>query len=161
MSWKKKTKKFLCQAIFERTREPSVFNEESCEALLRREAIDWLFVGLGAFTHIYLVFLAIFFFGRLAGDLPQLFQILDALQEPYLGALGIYVILKEMRKRRRKYPSRYLGELFVAFWAVILVLSTLLVFFSPYYSFDQIYRIILTNGLVVLLIYIGGFLNKP
>ncbi len=151
----------MCQAIFERTREPAVFNEASCEALLRREAIDWLFVGLGAFTHVYLAFLAVFFFGRLAGDLPQSFQILDALQEPYLGALGIYVILKEMRKRRHQYPSRYLGELFVAFWIVLLAISTLLVFFSPQYGLDQIYKVILTNGLVVLLIYAGGFLNKP
>jgi hypothetical protein len=161
MPWRKRTKKFLCQVILERTNEPSIFDEEACDVILRREATDWLFVGLGAFTHIYLVLLAIFFFGRLQDEFPSLFLLVDTLQEPYFGALGIYVILKEVRKRRRVYPSRYWGELFVAFWVLLVVSATVITLVSPTYHFDDTYKIILTSGLVVILVYMGGLINRP
>lgn len=156
-----RAKKFLCRMVLERTDESAVFDEERCGTLLMREATDWLFIALGAFTYVYLLALALIFFGRLAGEAPTAFFLLDALQEPYLGALGIYVILKEIRKRKRIYPSRYWGELFVVFWAVFAVLATVLSAVSPFYHFDAVYKIILTNGLVVLLIYIGALINKP
>lgn len=161
MSLERRVKRFLCQAILEKTGEPAVFDDEACETLLRREATDWLFIGLGAFTHIYLLLMAILFFGNFADDAPLFFFAIDALQEPYLGALGVYVILKEIRKRGRPYPSRYWGELFVVFWAAFSVIATVLTFISPHYQFDAVYKIILTNGLVVLLIYMGSLINKP
>jgi len=147
--------------VLERTGEPVVFDEEKCEALLKRETLDWLFIGLSTFTHIYLVVLAIVFFGRLANQFSRLFSLLDLLQNPYLGALGVYVVLKEIRKRRRAYPSRYWGELFVVLWVALLVIATFLTIISGSYNFDNIYRIILINGLLVLIIYIGGSINRP
>lgn len=161
MGWKNRTKKFLCQVILERTNEPSVFDEVNCDAILKREATDWLFVGLGAFTHIYLALLAIVFFGRLQDDFPLLFLLLDTMQEPYFGALGVYVILKEVRKRRRIYPSRYWGELFVILWVLLLVSATAVTLISPNYQFDDFYKIILTTSLVVILVYMGSLINKP
>lgn len=161
MSWKKKTKKFLCQMILERTNEPTVFDEENCDVILRREATDWLFVGLGTFTHVYLVLLAVVFLGGLQDMHPLLFFMVDTMQEPYFGALGIYVILKEVRKRKRTYPSRYWGELFVGIWFLFLVFATLAVIFSPQYRFDEAYKLILTSSLVVFLVYIGSLINKP
>ena len=147
--------------ILEKTGEPVVFDEANCEALLKREATDWIFILLGAFTYIYLTLLAVVFFGRLAGITPKLFVVLDVLKEPYLGTLGIYVLLKEVRKRRKIYPSRYWGELFVIFWMSFGVIATVLTVFSPSFNFDVVYKTILTNSLVVILIYLGGLINKP
>lgn len=161
MRLRKKAKKLLCQVILEKTGEPHIFDEEECEALLKREAVDWLFILLGAFTYIYLALLAVLFFGKFSSSFPKLFAILDSLQEPYLGALGVYVILKEVRKRRRVYPSRYWGELFIILWMAFGAVATVLVLLSSAYDFDSLYGMILTNMLVVALIYIGGLINKP
>lgn len=130
-------------------------------ASLRKLApIDWLFVGLGGFTHLYGVTLSLLFLLRAGGQSVVLDGMVDALQEPYLGGLGIYVVLKELRKRTSRIKSRHLGEYFVAAWLGLLALATALVFFSPDYRFDAIYRIIVTNSLATGLIYLGGVIAK-
>lgn len=131
-----------------------------CEDLLRREATDWLYYFLGASTYVYLALLAVMFFGGLTGSWPKIWLLINGLQNPYLGALGIYVVLKEVRKRRRKYPSKYLGELFVGLWLALLVVTTVAVLVAPRYSFDEVYNLILNNSLVVGLIYLGAFIHK-
>ena len=161
MSLKKHSKKLFYTIIMERIREPMVFDQDKFEAMLRREAVDWLFVGLSTFTHIYLAMLAIVYFFRLSGILPELASSLEVLQNPYFAALGIYAVLKEMRKRGRDYPSRYWGELFVALWVLLAFISTILAFFVSGYGFDQVYKVILVNGVVVALVYIGATINKP
>ncbi|QQG44909.1 MAG: hypothetical protein HYW89_02750 [Candidatus Sungiibacteriota bacterium] len=161
MKLNKKIKRAFCRGILEKTNDPAIFNDEECEALLRREVVDWIFVFLGAFTYMYLALLAVVFFGKLTDDLPQLRSLLDSLQNPYFGALAVYVILKEIRKRKRSYPSRYLGELFVVLWTIFGAAATLLAFVSPRYDFDSFLLTILSNTLVVILIYIGGVLNRP
>ena len=123
-------------------------------------AIDWLYLGLGGFTHLYGITLSVLFISRGGGQWPVLDGMLDALQEPYLGGLGIYVVLKELRKRTSHVKSRHSGEYFVAAWLGLLVLATLLVIFSLDYRFDDIYKIIITNSLATGLIYLGGVIVK-
>ena len=161
MNWRKSSEKILCRIVLERplTREEKDLHE--CEDLLRREATDLLYYLLGASTYIYLTLLAMVFFGGLSGQWPRVWLLVDGLQNPYLGALGIYVVLKEVRKRRRKYPSRYLGELFVVLWLALLVAASATVLISPRYGFDEAYNLILNNALVVGLIYLGAFIHKP
>lgn len=153
-------KKFLCQIILHKTGDPDVFDEELCESKLRREATDWLFIALSVFTYIYLAAIAVVFFGGFADEWRGIFFLLDTLQDPYLGALGIYVILKEIRQRRLAHPSRYLGELFVVLWAAFGTTATILVFFLPQYGFDEVYKIILINSSVVFLIFIGSLIHR-
>lgn len=161
MSFRKTSEKILCRIILERplTREERDLHE--CEGLLRREATDWLYYLLGASTYIYLTLLAVMFFGGFIGSWPKVWLLVNGLQNPYLGALGVYVILKEVRKRRRKYPSRYLGELFVGLWFTLLVVTTGAVLVLPRYGFDEVYNLILNNSLVIGLIYLGAFIHKP
>ena len=160
MTIRRSAKKFICQIVLHKIGDPDVFDEELCESKLRREATDWLFIVLSVFTYIYLAVLAVVFFGGFAKNQRSVFFFLDTLQDPYLGALGIYVILKEVRQRRREHPSRYLGELFVVLWAAFGAVATIMVFFLPQYGFDDIYKIILVNSAVVLLIFIGSLVNK-
>lgn len=161
MSFRKTAEKFLCRIVFERPITKRKLSDQECEDLLRREATDWLYYLLGASTYIYLLLLAVLFFAHTAGSLSKLLLFLNGLQNPYLGALGIYVVLKEIRKHRRKYPSKYLGELFVALWFVLLVVFTIVIWVSPRYDFDEVYNLTLNNSLVVGLIYLGAFINKP
>lgn len=128
---------------------------------LHPNAVDWLYWWLGAFTHCYVVTVAVLFFTRASGGWPTLEGILGALQEPYLGALGVYVVLKEIRKRRHQIKIPHHGEYFVAVWIVLLIISTALVVTSPAFRFNEVYKIILTNSLATLIIYIGSLIAKP
>lgn len=128
---------------------------------MRHRAIDAFYFIIGALTHFYGGTLTLLFFFRTASSWPVLVGLLDALQEPYLGGLGVYVILKEIRKRYHHEQSKHYGEFFVAMWLVLLVVSTLLVFFSPAYRFDDVYKLIITNSLATLAIYVGGLINRP
>lgn len=161
MNLRKTSEKILCRIILERPLTQEERDLRECEGLLRREATDWLYYLLGASTYIYLALLAVMFFGGLSSQWPRTWLLVDGLQNPYLGALGIYVILKEVRKRRRKYPSRYLGELFVVLWLALLSATTIAVLVSPQYGFDEVYNLILNNSLVIGLIYLGAFIHNP
>lgn len=154
-------KKIFCRLIIIRSGNGAEFDEAMCEEMLRREAVDWLFRALGIFTYLYMAVLAGFFFFSLQGSYPVVFLFLDAMQEPYIGAVGIYVLLKEIRKRRRAYPSRYFGELFVALWSVLIFTATFSALFLSHYRFDDIYRIIFVNSAAAILIFIGSIINKP
>lgn len=161
MSFKKTSEKILCRLVLGHPLTQKGRDLHECEDLLRREATDWLYYLLGASTYIYLALLAVMFFGGLASQWPRIWLVADGLQNPYLGILGLYVILKEVRKSRRKYPSKYWGELFVVLWFVLLAVVTVVIGVSPRYSFDEVYNLILNNSLVVGLIYLGAFINKP
>ena len=130
-------------------------------AALNKEAIDWLYFWLGSFTNIYLFTLAVFFFTQVAGEWKVLSGFLEALQEPYLGAVGIYVVLKEIRKRRYGLTSRHRGEIFVFLWSLLLFISSIFVAFSSLYDFDGIYKLIITNSIATMLVYIAGLINRP
>lgn len=155
------SKKILCRLIIISSGKGEEFDEVMCEEMLRREAVDWLYRILGIFTYFYLAVLAVFFFFGLERIYPVIFIFLDALQEPYLGALGVYVLLKEIRKRRHAYPSRYFGELFVVLWVAVLSLATFAILVSEGFYFDAVYRIIFTNSVAAVIIFIGSIINRP
>lgn len=136
-------------------------DEVSSQVALRHRAVDWLYFWLGAFTHLYGAAATVLFFSRAGGNWPALVGLLDAFQEPYLGGLGIYVVLKEIDKHRHQKISRHYGEYFVSAWMGLFFLSTLLVIFSPEYHFDAVYKIIITNSLATVIIFMGGLLHKP
>lgn len=160
MAWWDLLKNFLYNSILKRPGEENGNNDISGRIGLRRGAVDWLYYFLGVFTNLYGIALTLLFFLQ-RGETLIFVRALDALQEPYLGGLGVYVILKEIRKRRRHEPSRHHGEYFVILWAALLVLSSALVLVSPQYHFDDVYRLIVTNSLATLIIYVGGLLNRP
>lgn len=160
MNLQKSVKKIVCQIVLHKTGDPGVFDEELCDSKLRREATDWLFILLSVFTYIYLLALAVVFFGRFSDELVKIFFLLDTLQDPYLGALGVYVILKEIRQRRLNHPSRYFGELFVVLWVVLGAAASFAVLLLPRYVLNDAYGLILVNSAVVLLIYLGSLVNK-
>lgn len=161
MSIKKTSQAILCRMIFERPVDRGKLSPEQCEAMLRKEAVDWIYYLLGASTYVYLVLLAVLFFGQMVEQWFKLLLVLDGFQNPYLGALGIYVVLKEMRKRGRKYPSKYFGELFVVLWFSLLAVMTVAIWISAEYNFNEAYNLVLQNSLVVGLIYLGAFISKP
>lgn len=160
MNLSRSAKKIVCQIVLHKTGDPGVFDEELCDSKLRREATDWLFILLSVFTYIYLLALAVVFFGKFSDEWRKTFFLLDILQDPYFGALGVYVILKEIRQRRLNHPSRYFGELFVVLWVALGVTASFAVLLLPQYILNGAYGLILVNSVVVLLIYLGAFINK-
>lgn len=126
----------------------------------RAVTIDHIYFWLGYFTSLYLILSAVEFFSNLHVAYPAVEQALDALSEPYLSALAIYVILKELRKRRGVF-SLHRGERFVVAWFVLLAATTLAVMFTDTYHFDLAYQLIIANSLASFVIYFGSQLHRP
>lgn len=119
--------------------------------------IDLLYVFLSIFTYFYLgISIVAFFFP--AGLPPSIPYIIDILSEPYLGALGVYVVVKEIERRRGHIKKRR-GELFATLWFVFLMVATFLTYFSEQYQLSQVYKNIATNALAALIIRIGTLLR--
>lgn len=124
--------------------------------------IDRLYLGLGFFTDLYLLSIAFEFFYNPHFIHPIVKMVLDSLSQPYFGALAVYTILKEIRKRRTHgFISLHRGEWFVAAWLALLIITTIVIIFSDRYRFDAVYQLIIANSLAVLMVYIGSRINKP
>lgn len=123
--------------------------------------VDLLFYVIGFFTYLYFLSFAYLFFFHQSPNYPLAVKIMHALSEPYLGSVGIYVILKELRKARYNLSGRHKGEVFVFSWTALLIASLILVIFSSNFSFDILVSDIITISLALLVIYVGGIIHKP
>ena len=122
--------------------------------------VDFLYISLSVFPYLYIVLSAITFAYQDEG--PHLLAYaMEALSEPYLGALAIYVLVKEIE--RRKLPPeekpRRRGELFVTVWLMFLIVATTVTYFSEFYHLNGIYQAIVTNSLAAVIIRIGSLLR--
>ena len=117
-----------------------------------------LYFLLATITYLYLALsIVTFFFDKYV---PQIFPfIISTLSEPYLGVLGVYVVVKEINKRRGKMAPKHWGELFVGLWFMFFITATLLTIFSEHYYTNAIYKTIVTNSLAALIIRIGTLLR--
>jgi len=115
--------------------------------------INVVYIILSVLTYLYL-FLSVltFFFAR---HVPPVFSsIVETLSEPYLGALGVYIIVREIEKRRGYIRSNR-KEHFIFFWLLFSIIATLLISFSEYYYANELYKTIVTNTLATIIIRIG------
>ena len=134
---------------------------ERIRTAVSNKALDWLFLALATFTYIYFFAIAALFFTRRGGYFLVLTRALSALSQPYLGSVGVYTILKEIRKRKFGEPSKHWGQLFVFLWTALLAASSVLVIFSKTYIFDEVAGLILAVGLGIFVIYLGALIHRP
>lgn len=125
---------------------------------LRDNLVDLLYYALSIFTYLYLaaIVLVFFFERQLPRSIPY---IVDTLSEPYLGALGVYVVVKEIERRRGRQIRRRWGELFAHIWIMFLITASAAVYFSEYYHLSPIYQTVVTNALAALIIRIGTIIK--
>lgn len=155
-------KEVLYRSVLKRPGEREAGDEgDDLQNPLRHRAVDWFYYALGVFTHLYGGLISLFFLFHWGARWAIPVGILEALEGPYFACVGVYVILKEIEKRRHHRPGRHWGELFVGAWVVLLFAATAMVFFSSSYHFDVIYKIILANSLVTLVVYLGGVIHRP
>ena len=128
---------------------------------IAESAVDFLYYAVGFFTSVYFLIAVYLFFWRGGIYHDVAVRIFDSLSEPYLGSVGIYVILKEIRKRYNKVPSRHFGEYFVLAWSALFLISGILVFYTSGFSFDNLMGAITTITLALVVIYTGGVVHKP
>lgn len=120
--------------------------------------VDFLYFFLSILTYLYLGLTIITFFFE--SYVPNALLItVETLSEPYLGALGIYVVVKEIERRRGRHISYRWGDLFAALWIIFLVTATILTYVSEHYHVSVIYKTIVTNALAALIIRIGTILR--
>lgn len=128
---------------------------------LAESAVDFLYYIVGFFTSLYFLLAAYLFFVG-GGKYHEIaVKIFDALSEPYLGSVGIYVILKEIRKRNLRAESKHFGEFFVLAWTLLFIAGVALVIFTPGFVFDDLMSAITTVTLALIVIYTGGLVHKP
>ncbi len=166
MVWWKDTTEYIYETGLEP--EEEVINKKQPKSFWERvydvffqEAVDILFFFLGVFTYIYLFAVAFLYLSGISSFDTISTKIIKALAEPYLGAVGIYTILKESRKRRYALSSRHWGELFVLAWILLLGLASFLTLVSPFYTFTRTLELIITLALSIGIIYIGSVVHRP
>lgn len=120
--------------------------------------IDLLYIFLSVFTYLYLAATIYAFFFQNSAP-PAFAELIETLSEPYLGALGIYVVVKEIARRRGRKTTRRWGELFTLIWFIFFISATLLTFYSENYEAGGIYKTVVTNALAALIIRIGTILR--
>lgn len=123
--------------------------------------MDILYFFLGIFTYVYLFAIAFLYLSGVSSFDTVASKLIRALAEPYLGAVGIYTILKESRKRRYAISSRHKGELFVIGWLGLLALAALFATFFKFYTFTKTLELIIMLSLSIGIIYIGGVVHRP
>ena len=128
--------------------------------IIDRIRLDRLYLLLGRFTSLYLLAIAVGFFSDLHVRYHIFDQIIEALTEPYIAALGIYVVLKEIRRSQHDRLSFHWGEFFVLAWLLLLVISTCAILFSNLYQFGGTYRAIFSVSITSLIIYIGSRFSR-
>lgn len=128
---------------------------------LAESAVDFLYYIVGFFTSLYFLSAVYLFFAG-GGKYHEIaVKIFDSLSEPYLGSVGIYVILKEIRKRNLRAKSKHFGEFFVLAWTLLFIAGAVLVIFTPEFIFDDLMSAITTVTLALIVIYTGGLVHKP
>ena len=131
------------------------------ESGLYYESVDILYFCLWGFTHFYLLAVALLYLSGASDFDTNITKVIRALAEPYLGAVGIYTILKESRKRRYGIASRHKGEIFVILWMLLFILSAMLALATDIYSFNRTLELITMLSFSIGVIYIGGVVHKP
>lgn len=131
---------------------------KAVKILIYDNFIDFLYLALSLFTYLYLsVSVFVFFFNSAS---PKILRYLvEATSEPYLGALAIYLIVKELEHRRSQPTHRRHGEFFVSVWFVFFVCATILTLFSEQYQLDGIYKTIVTNSFAAVIIHAATLLR--
>lgn len=120
--------------------------------------LETLHVALLIAVYAYfLLSIFIFFFQNYVS--PKVIYVLDAFSEPYLGAIGIYVVVTEIRRRRGKNGWSHLAGVFVWSWLLFMAVSTMIVFLGETYYFNSVYKAIITNSFAALIIRLGAVLR--
>ena len=127
---------------------------------LAESAVDLLYYVVGSFTTLYFFAAAYLFFNGGGSYFDIAVRVFNSLSEPYLGSVGIYVILKEVRKRQLKTNSKHLGEYFVFSWLTLFIVAIGFVWISPNYHFDELMSAITTVTLASVVIYTGGLIHN-
>ncbi len=162
MAWWEEIKSYLQKSGIDSPREDNAKTIwEMLEEVFFNDAVDILYFWLGVFTYVYFFAVALLYLGAISSYEIVATKILLALAEPYLGAVGIYTILKETRKRKRTKKPRHWGEIFVVAWIALFVISIFLAFFFKEYTFNRTLELIMTLSVSIGIIYIGGEIHKP
>lgn len=134
---------------------------EALRRLVFTYVTDGLYFLLSVFTVFYFCAVTVTFFSARHDFYFVTIQLLKALSEPYLAALSLYVILKEIRKRKIEKESRHFGEIFLVLWLILFAVSSSVVFYTDTYVFDDVMSLITTASLTSLVLYIAGLIHKP
>ena len=119
------------------------------------------YFGLSAFTYFYFITLVVLYFGRFWSSYSTLSFLVSAFSEPYIGAVAVYTLLKEYRKKIKLSGSFHRGEVFVGAWALMLFAAIALTLFSDNYPLNEPFKIIIQVSSAVILIYLGSLIHKP
>src|SRR3990167_1267090 len=145
MAWWEETTDYIYESGLEdpHQRKLPLTLMERINDVFFRETVDILYFFLGIFTYVYLFAIAFLYLSGVSSFDTVASKLIRALAEPYLGAVGIYTILKESRKRRYALSSRHRGEIFVIAWLALFALTSILAIFTKFYTFTRTFELII------------------
>lgn len=122
---------------------------------IRKKSIDILYVIFSIFTYLYLALsvIAFFFHTFVPDSLPF---IIEALSDPYLGALGLYIVMHGLYRKKK---SRSHGQLFVPLWALFFLFASAFIYFVPDHTLETLYKTVVTNAFAALILRVGMILR--
>lgn len=121
--------------------------------------VDTLHHILVVATYAYLASnFTVFFFQKSLSN--TFISLVETFSEPYLGALGIYIVVNEIRRRRGKNVYTHFSTIFAACWMALLLISSVLVYTADTYHFNAVYRTIVTNSFAAFIIRLGTILGR-
>src|SRR3990167_11378572 len=163
MAWWEETTDYIYESGLEdpHQRKLPLTLMERINDIFFKETVDALYLFLGIFTYVYLFAIAFLYLSGVSSFDTVATKLIRALAEPYLGAVGIYTILKESRKRRYALYSRHWGEFFVIGWLGLLTISSGLALISGFYTFTKTLELIIMLSLSIGIIYVGGAVHRP
>ena len=163
MAWWEETTEYIYESGLEdpNQRKLPLTLMERINDIFFKETVDILYFFLGIFTYVYLFAIAFLYLSGVSSFDTVASKLIRALAEPYLGAVGIYTILKESRKRRYALSSRHRGEIFVIAWLALFALTSILAIFTKFYTFTRTFELIIMLSLSLGIIYIGSVVHRP
>ena len=162
MAWWEDTTQYIYESGLDSAKknEPKTIWERINEIFFK-ETVDILFFFLGVFTYVYFFAIAFLYLSGVSGFENIATKLIRSLAEPYLGAVGVYTILKETRKRRYALEARHFGEFFVIGWLALLVLASGLSMFTKFYTFTKTLELIIMLSVSIGIIYVGSIVHRP
>lgn len=142
------------------SKEESIFTVfyRAIHEYVHEHFIDILYKVLSITTYLYITASIIVFFFQ--HSIPKILPyMIEALSEPYLGTLGVYVVIKEMERRRGRVIQRKWGELFAIIWFGFFIVASFFTFSYDNYPVGTLYKSIVTNALAAVIIRIGTLIR--
>lgn len=148
------TRDYLGNYGYSEAKKPSAVFSRAVLDYFHEHFTDVVYRFFNTFIYSYLTLSVVTFF--FSEHVPPAFSfIIEALSEPYLGAVGVYLLLREVGRRRTKEGTKP-KDYFILFWFIFFVGATVFTYYVPSTPLvSELYKIVVTNSFAAIILRIS------